>query len=761
MFVGLVVLVLSWPASQRLEFDRSITAMFSPNDPTIVAYRDLQKSFGGNSVVMLVYRDTDSLSEQGILRNDTLSRRVERIVGVKGVLSPAILNRAVEKLQPMSLISGGPALFQKGEVAMGFDRLFAGYTHSQDHTRFAVVAMLDPEHSPETIDRLREIAINLPGDPKYHIDGVSPITSAAIVGEPVLVHDGFNLIERDGARLATLTVGLLSLVVIFTLADLRFVLLTTIMIAWSVVVTKAAVVWLGIDLSIVSSILTAIVTVIAVAAALHLGVRFRIARARGSTRLQSTVCALSRLLVPIAITCATDAAGFAALYGSRILPIRQFGLMIAISAVAVCISVLLFAPALMMMPGTKIFPGIHRRQQDFSRRLRRSCVRLALWCIGHSKTCIVATAVITAIILVGLGRGETETSFLNNFRADSPVVQAYADVEANLGGAGVWDVVLEAPNELTTEFLDQVRLLENSLREIEIDGARLTKVLSVADAEQIASQAAMMKLVTPTVRLSAMQFTMPVFFNALLTSPQSEKRELRIMLRSQEQLDADQKRALIRAVEEEVASAVATSDWQDAADRPRPGRVTGYYVVMARLVGQLVADQWRCFAASGLMVWLLLVVATRSLKLATAALVPNLLPIFLVLALVGIFGGKINMGAAMIAAVSIGLSIDGSVHFLSSYQRCRRRGHDARWSSIHAAGGIGVPVLLATVALVVGFGVLSTSEFVPTATFGLLVAATLAMGTAVNLSLLPATVAWIDRDTKSISNSPISNSPAE
>ena len=99
----------------------------------------------------------------------------------------------------------------------------------------------------------------------------------------------------------------------------------------------------------------------------------------------------------------------------------------------------------------------------------------------------------------------------------------------------------------------------------------------------------------------------------------------------------------------------------------------------------------------------------------------------------------------MIAAVSIGLSIDGSVHFLASYRIHRRRGHHARSSAVHAAGSIGVPVLLATVALVIGFSVLATSEFVPTATFGMLVAATMAAGTVVNLTLLPALVSWIDR----------------
>jgi predicted RND superfamily exporter protein len=103
------------------------------------------------------------------------------------------------------------------------------------------------------------------------------------------------------------------------------------------------------------------------------------------------------------------------------------------------------------------------------------------------------------------------------------------------------------------------------------------------------------------------------------------------------------------------------------------------------------------------------------------------------------------MGAAMIAAVSIGLSIDGSVHFLASYQRHRRRGHPVETASVHAAGNVGAAVLLATLALVIGFSVLATSEFVPTATFGVLVAATMVMGTMINLTLLPACVSAVDR----------------
>ena len=102
------------------------------------------------------------------------------------------------------------------------------------------------------------------------------------------------------------------------------------------------------------------------------------------------------------------------------------------------------------------------------------------------------------------------------------------------------------------------------------------------------------------------------------------------------------------------------------------------------------------------------------------------------------------MGAAMIAAVSVGLSIDGSVHLLSVYRRRRAIGRGTEPACVSAAGNIGAPVMLATLALVAGFSVLSTSEFIPTATFGTLVAWTLVIGTFINLSVLPALVRSLD-----------------
>ena len=141
-----------------------------------------------------------------------------------------------------------------------------------------------------------------------------------------------------------------------------------------------------------------------------------------------------------------------------------------------------------------------------------------------------------------------------------------------------------------------------------------------------------------------------------------------------------------------------------------------------------------------------MVLANRSLRLASAALLPNLLPAFLVLAVTLLVGEKVNMGAAMIAAVSVGLSIDSSIHLMSHYRRRRMTDRPVSVVVVSAARQVGVAVCLSTLALVVGFGVLGGSEFIPTATFGTLVACTLVVGTVINLSLLPASIRMMDRD---------------
>jgi len=778
--LGTLILVIAWPSAARLEMNRTIDQMFAPDDPTLVAYQELREAFGGNAVVMLVYRDPELFTPAGITRAGAIAADVAKVPGVRGVLSIAELNQVLGLIRPPGLFSRAgtetpPLLRGRDGVARAFDRLFAGYTHSEDRKLGSVVALLDVADDQRGFaDAVRGLNAVVAGLPPEASDAV-------LVGEPVLLEQGFDLIQRDGERLAWLTVALLSPCVLLLIRSLRFVILQAIVILWAVTITRASLRWLDFELSLVSSILTALVTVITVTAVIHLGSRMRAFRKRGFAAKPAAARSFAWLMPPIFWACATDAAGFISLTLSGIAPVREFGWMMAIASLAVFVAMVLFAP-LAISGGASRFARMEswwrffepRTLARYGRSVRRGAILVAMAVVRHRGVTLGIASLLAAVTLLGVSKLEIESSFLRNFRDDSPLVSAYQMVESELSGAGVWDVVLDAPEGLSSAYMKQVRELETKLRAIDVDGQRLTKVLSLADADEIAAQVTLLRFAPPEARLAGVRSAIPAFADALLVprakagergeedpkaapaEPANEpetkasvdprfdpddRRKLRIMLRSHEHIPAETKIALIAEAERIVAEQTTSEPWLACfADEapPRPGRVTGYYVLLARVVSQLIGDQWRCLMLSAVLVWLLLLLATRSVFLALIALLPNVLPVLAVLAILGLSDIKMNMGAAMIAAVSIGLSIDGSVHFLSSYRRKLARGRSPYHAMIYAQKQIGLPLLMATLALVVGFSVLAFSEFIPTATFGILTAAALVAGTATNLTLLPA-----------------------
>lgn len=144
--------------------------------------------------------------------------------------------------------------------------------------------------------------------------------------------------------------------------------------------------------------------------------------------------------------------------------------------------------------------------------------------------------------------------------------------------------------------------------------------------------------------------------------------------------------------------------------------------------------------------------AFRSLRLALIALIPNAFPVLVVSGIMGWvswtgwFEFRINMGSAMIAAVSLGLSIDSSIHYIFAFQRARRLGGTVSEAIRSAHGTVGLSMIFATIALIVGFSVLATSNFTPTVYFGSLVSLAMLGGLLGNLVILPVLLRMVVRD---------------
>jgi predicted RND superfamily exporter protein len=756
---ALVVAVFAYRTSTQLSFDRSIENMFAPSDPLLVPFHKLKRTFGGNEIVLAVYDDPELLapSGEGLARLKQVSAALRDTPGVRDVLSLAEVNQTLEQLGGASRFFGGwqgPAILDpKSELSAAYRDLFVGYTHGSDGRTVAIAVMLIPGEDTDvprqqTIDALRTKIEQLPDE----------LPPGMLAGEPVMVSDGFRYLEADGQRLAWTSTLLLAIVILVCFRSIRWVLIPLAVVQWSLIVTQAVLVWSGMQLSMVSSMLTAIVTVVGVATVVHIIVRMREhallddvpgaddardATEQGRGVRGALAAAGVLLLAPIVWSCVTDAVGFGSLLSARVGPVQDFGLMTALGALMVLVAVGALVPGLALLGKFDARP-----QRAWGEdRLERQLTRLMDWVEHHPRPLIAVMLIGTVLAVIGSWRTEVETDFTKNFRAHSPVVRSYAYIEDRLGGAGVWDVIVPAPKTLTREYLASVLALEDELRALRFPSApadappALTKVLSLADADLAAQASVGLRLLPPEQRAQGMRAIMPTFTDALRSSAPDEggHHYLRIMLRAREREPAANKKWLIDEVTRLSRDAFPPEGTAPGAE------VTGFYVLLTNLIDSLLADQWRTFGLASLGIGLMLVIALRDVKLALIAIIPNALPIFFTLGLMGWLGMvypglKLNMGAAMIAAVSMGLSVDSSIHYLLSYQRARRQGLEVVPALHVAQQGVGRALVFSTLALIVGFSVLALSEFIPTVYFGVLVSLAMLGGLLGNLLVLPLLV---------------------
>jgi predicted RND superfamily exporter protein len=233
--------------------------------------------------------------------------------------------------------------------------------------------------------------------------------------------------------------------------------------------------------------------------------------------------------------------------------------------------------------------------------------------------------------------------------------------------------------------------------------------------------------------IAAMRLQLPELAGTLLgTDPADGSEWLRVMLRARERQPAAAKRGVIA----EVRRIAAEEFPAGAANAGGGAEVTGFFVLLAQLVDRMLADQWLTFAIAAAGIFLLLSLAFQSPLLGAIALIPNGLPIFVVLGLLGWAGVRINMGTAMIAAVSLGLSVDSSIHYIARFRRhLADGGMTTALETAHRTAGRAM--IFSTLALAVGFLALTTSGFMPTVSFGWLSCLTLLGGLAGNLVVLP------------------------
>jgi len=141
----------------------------------------------------------------------------------------------------------------------------------------------------------------------------------------------------------------------------------------------------------------------------------------------------------------------------------------------------------------------------------------------------------------------------------------------------------------------------------------------------------------------------------------------------------------------------------------------------------------------------ILILFFRSLRYGLLSLIPNIAPAGMAFGVWALVDGEIGLGLSVVAAMTLGIVVDDTIHFMSKYLRARHeQGLDASGAVKYAFSTVGMALWTTSVALVAGFMVISTSSFQLNAQMGLLVSAIIALALFVDFLLLPAMLIRFD-----------------
>lgn len=503
---------------------------------------------------------------------------------------------------------------------------------------------------------------------------------------------------------------------------------------WAMAVLIAA----GATFNVLSVLVPTLAVVIGVSDGIHLLARYREELDPVDGPSPGPEVAMGRTLRHLGIACAltslTTAAGFLSLVVAQTWVVRSFGLHATVAVIGVWLSVMLLLPVwLAWIPPAGIGP---RLQTTAGADLFVTLSRLTR---THHRPIVAASALLT---LVGIGLGatlQTQSHLLEMYAEDHPTARAVRLADERLGGVVPVMVHVELAGE-TSDLLDPAVLGAMRTLQQELD-ARPEVGWSISPASYVAHihEALTGQPGLPESREAVAQELLLAELGGdegLSTLLSEDRLQGRILVLTR---DAGGRELLALQREVQARAAELFAPWAQRIDVTGDGFVASSGV--ERLVSDLLSSVGLVFLVILLTLWAML----GRLRLALIGCIPNVIPVLLTGAVMVLAGEDLKITNIVSFTVALGLAVDDTIHFLARYQEERQRGLDIDEAIDRAMHGAGRAIILSSVLLLAGFGVLSASELASTRWFGMLTTATLASALLADLLILPALLKSFDR----------------
>lgn len=494
--------------------------------------------------------------------------------------------------------------------------------------------------------------------------------------------------------------------------------------------------WSGLYLTAPSASAPIIILTLAVADCVHILSTFYHEMRSGVERKKALITSLRINTQPVILTSATTAIGFLSMNFSDSPPFADLGNIVAMGVTLACVLSLTLFPALLAIIPLKMPP-----QTQSSHTLMDQIATLV---ITHRRKLLWGSLAVILATFSQIPRNELNDNFVEYFDHSIPFRVATDFSNEHLTGMAMMEFELNAQGEggiSEPEFLKATdQLVQWLLQQPEtVHVNSLTDTMKRLNRNMHGDDPSYYRL--PESRELAAQYlllyemSLPYGLD-LNNQINVDKSAIRIVasyhnLSSNQMLDLEQR--AYTWMESNIPTVTAF-----IASPPLMFSHIGKRNIKSMLIGTLTAL---------VLISALLGVALRSLKLGILSLAPNLIPAGIAFGIWGFWVSEVGLALSVVTAMTLGIVVDDTVHFLSKYIYARRqRNEGTRKAIVYAFHSVGKALWITTLVLSVGFMILSLSSFKINSDMGLLTAITIIIALIVDFILLPILIMLFDSD---------------
>lgn len=690
------------PGIARLRTDNSPAAYFQHHDPAVRAYRAARVDFGSDVTLRIALRG-ELWREQSTRALAALEDRAAGIDGVRSVIGPAGRHPQIH----------GPAL-REAALADPLDREL-GLVDERGET-VSVFLVLDPGARQSALAPLERALAALPSG-----------LEAELVGFPVLQ----RALDRSSREIFAVFFPLL-VVVSAALLGFAFrskgaVAVPLLFVGLCELSLLGAMGWSGVRLNLVLAILPPLLFTVALATAIHVLTRTRALREAGLPPRAAVEAAYRDKSRALLWTAASTTAGFGSLATSAVGPVRSLGLWAALGTALLGLYAFVFLPALLLLVHDEGARAPRRPLEGLFQRLGSSVAEGAL---RHRRGVYALLLALSAAAAFGVPRLRVESNALLYLPGDDPARHGIERLERAGIDVGAAELVARAPQGeslASGAALQRLSWVAVRLRE-ELAEARIVGPGDIVEAALRSSEAGREAAGSAEPREIALR--------ELRSDPQSSQklagflepggRAARLIVfmptAGYDAVDALLARALAIAREEEPGLV-----WQS----------TGEYPLVLSAQKSLLATLGSSLGATLLSIVAILWLLLRSLRATALATIPNVFPVLLVLGAMGWLGVPVDIATVMVAATTLGLALDDTIHTLAHYRDPVSQGGGPN-AVLAIVEQNAAAYSITGLVLGLGFAVCALSSFVPIFRFGTLSAVAIAIAVAADFLLVPA-----------------------